>query len=186
MPGATEQTLSFAAVESQTGNRYRARLSNPCGDPFTTTAGLLTVTRASVGGVAFAASSAVCPGRETSISLSQPTGNIIDWESSLDGAVWNRIHTAANPLNTGVLTAATRYRAVVQNGSCPTALSTVAAVELNSPVDAESFGNQSVCAGESVSFTTRVRGGGPYEVLWKRGERFWGREANIGSRRLGT
>jgi len=78
----------------------------------------------------------VCAGINSgNLLLTGFAGNIKGWEYSIDGAI-NWIAAGANTSNTYTyqnLTTTTRFRAIVQNGICSAAYSSVATITVNSP-----------------------------------------------------
>ncbi|MGV3529586.1 MAG: beta strand repeat-containing protein [Flavisolibacter sp.] len=112
-------TVTFAYTEAPCPTRYA----------FTS----VTILSPSAGGTATAADPIICAGSSTSISLGGNTGTIQKWQSSTNGTTWNDIVSTVNPLNTGSLNATTYFRAVVKNGACAEANSSVATVTVNQP-----------------------------------------------------
>ncbi len=112
---------------------YRVQVQkNGCGSPafssgLTITAGSGTP---SVGGNV--SNMAYCGGSNSgTLSLTGNTGNITKWQSSVDnGIVWADIVNTTTSLSFSAVTATTLYRAVVQNGSCPTSNSNPGTVEI--------------------------------------------------------
>ncbi|MFH7003088.1 T9SS sorting signal type C domain-containing protein [Flavobacterium bizetiae] len=81
--------------------------------------------------------SSVCAGTNSTIfTLSGNRGNVIRWESSTDNftSVITPISNTTTTLTATDVTATTDYRAVVQNGSCATANSSVGTVVIKNPV----------------------------------------------------
>ena len=123
--------------------------------PCTPNSSSVTITddAASVGGTT-AGTNTVCSGSSNgNITLSGQLGNILRWESSIDnGTSWQTIAntTATQPyLN---LTQTTQYRAVVQNGICAFANSTVTIITVNQPAIAANAGtNQEIC--NAITYT---------------------------------
>lgn len=93
----------------------------------------------------------VCSGSNAgALTLSGHTGNVLRWEYSIDGGTtWLTISNTTASQNYNNLTDPTRYRAVVQNGTCATATSAVHSIS----VDPASVGGTvtpataSVCSG---------------------------------------
>lgn len=151
--GATGTTLTVSGLKStMNGNQYRAvfTTSSTCNsvnsDPAT-----LTVNPTSVGGTASAAASPICLGSGTMVSLQANTytGSIVKWEFATNGT-WSEISNSADQtsINTGNLTATTRYRAVVKSGSCPAVNSNEVTVTVDPPTQAGAVsGGTTVCSG---------------------------------------
>jgi hypothetical protein len=137
--GTTGPALTNSAVALEdarvTTNGYLCVVSGTCSPATNSTQVALTVNPPSVGGTASPAAPNVCMGTGTTIGLSGQVGTIIGWESSTDNftVTTNEIVSTDNPLDTGALTVATWFRAVVQSGSCASALSTAAQVSVDLP-----------------------------------------------------
>ncbi|RZK55090.1 MAG: PKD domain-containing protein, partial [Pedobacter sp.] len=93
---------------------------------------VVTINLPSNGGTT-AGSTSVCAGNSNGqITLSGQTGSVVRWESSTDNfATATIINTTQANINYTNLTTTTQYRAVVKNGSCGEAISTVATVTVN-------------------------------------------------------
>ncbi|TCC93372.1 PKD domain-containing protein [Pedobacter frigiditerrae] len=78
-------------------------------------------------------STAVCAGNSNGqITVSGQVGSIVRWESSTDNFVTTTIiNTTLPTINYTNLSTTTQYRAIVKNGSCGEAISTVATVTVN-------------------------------------------------------
>jgi len=88
----------------------------------------------SVGGTITGPSSVCLSGNSGNLTLSGHTGNVLRWEYSTDGGfTWINITntTTTQPYNN--LTVATQYRAVVQNGGCTSAFSSVLSIAIDNP-----------------------------------------------------
>lgn len=95
----------------------------------TTTTLAITVDPVSVGGTV-AGGTTICSNSNSGLlTLTGFTGNIINWESAVSPfSTWTTIPNTTNSYTSGPLTATTRFRAVVKNGSCnptPSAATTV-------------------------------------------------------------
>ena len=85
----------------------------------------------SVAGSASAASTTICEGSSTILTLTGNTGTI-QWQSSTDGISFNNITGATTATyNTGNLTATAYYQAVVTSGVCSSATSGVVTVTVS-------------------------------------------------------
>ncbi len=112
---------------------------------------------------------AVCAGtNSTVLTLTGQLGVVQRWESSPDGSTWATASTSSATTYTATnLTTTTHYRAVVKNGGCGEANSTIATITVNPipvPVITPS-GPTTFCAGGSVNLT--ASGGTSY--LWSPG-----------------
>ncbi|GAB3194535.1 hypothetical protein GCM10027293_03000 [Pontibacter aydingkolensis] len=79
----------------------------------------VTVSPTTVAGTLTTSAIEVCSGNNSgTVMLSGNTGNVVNWESSLDGTNWTTITSTATSIPFENLTATTSYRAVVQSGTC--------------------------------------------------------------------
>ncbi len=118
----------------------------------------VTINPASVGGTASVTPGTVCSGNSATLSLSGQTGDIEEWQYTTDdGDTWNSIPSSAgqNPMVTGPLTNTTYFQALVSNGGCSPAYSSVVGVMVN-PVSVGGTVTataSSVCGGSSTLLT---------------------------------
>jgi len=110
----------------------------------------------SVGG-SVAGSTSVCSGTNSAtLTLSGQTGNVIKWQSSIDN--WTTpvdITNTTTSLTATNLTSTTKYRAVVQNGSCTNANSSDATITVSTAsVGGSISGGSTVCGGTNSTTLT--------------------------------
>ena len=124
--GATTAAINVTA----TGN-YSVTVtgSNGCTD-FTSQA--VTVYPATAGGSVSGTTTTCSGSNSTVLTLTGNTGNVLKWQSSVNGTSWTDIANTTTTLTAVNLTQTTYYRAQVQSGTCSsawsgTALITVAA-----------------------------------------------------------
>ena len=167
---ANTNTTYTATNLSQT-RQYRAVVKS--GSCLSVNSGVATVTvvASSVGGTV-GTSTSVCYGiNSTTLNLSGHTGSVVRWESSINGGVtWLPIANITSSLTATNLTQTTRYRAVVQSGSCPTANSTAAIITVYSDLNAGTIGSdQNVCENVVPTITETPASGstGVYTYLWQ-------------------
>ena len=149
-PSPTGGTVSGRAASTGNSTSISGTLSTTSGTPqvvtYTVTATkgsctstfklLVTVYPTTIAGTV-AGNSSVCAGtNSTPFTLSGNRGNVIRWESSTDNftSVITPISNTTTTLTATDVTATTYYRAVVQNGSCATANSSVGTVLIKNPV----------------------------------------------------
>jgi PKD repeat protein len=145
---------------------FRWTISGTAPCPQTTSDVTITVDLLSNGGTA-GGSTSVCAGNNSgNITLSGQVGNVLRWESSTDGFVTTTtIAATTTSIPYQNLSTTTQYRAVVQNGSCGSALSTVATVTVNQGAVAANAGlDQSLC--NLTSTTLAGNSPGPNTGLW--------------------
>jgi gliding motility-associated-like protein len=135
--GAT--SASYTPVSTTASSLYYyCMVTGTCSSVNSNLSGLITVNAIAVGGTATAATSSVCSGTTTTLSLTGHAGNTIQWETSSDGTTgWNNATggsgattaTYTTPTVTGLL----YYRAKITSSSPCTgsSYSTVASVSLN-------------------------------------------------------
>ncbi|WP_140486328.1 T9SS sorting signal type C domain-containing protein [Flavobacterium sp. GSA192] len=130
-------TATYTPTQTLTQTTYyRRQVKDVTCDTYTSSSNVWTVivNPVSFGGTV-SASTAVCSGtNSTTLTLSGNTGNVVRWESSLDNFATAGI-TIVNTTSTLTVTnlnTTTTYRAVVQSGSCSTAISTIATINVTS------------------------------------------------------
>ncbi|MBL7889909.1 MAG: hypothetical protein JNL24_10165, partial [Bacteroidia bacterium] len=118
----------------------------------------ITVDVPSVGG-SVSASSNICFGTNAgTLTLSGHTGNVIRWESSIDGGInWSPIANTTTTHSYANLTLTTIFRAVVQNGTCSTANSSTATLTVD-PVSVGGTlnGGTTACGGSNSGTLTLI------------------------------
>ncbi len=113
----------------------------------------------------------ICIGAAASnLTLSGYTGDIIRWESSINGgSSWQTIAHTSDTYNPGEPTQTTQYRAVVQSGTCATANSNAVTITVNPLPDAAisvTNGTTTFCSGGSVTLSNN--NGSSYQ--WKKND----------------
>lgn len=106
-----------------------------------------------------------------SLRLAGRTGDIVRWESSINGTTWLTVANTNQQLLIDDLTITTHYRTVVKSGVCPQKFSEPFEVTVN-PLPQPAFTTVAVCEGEVMSFTnaTTIPSGGIASVLWEFGD----------------
>lgn len=112
----TTNTLTPGAITETT--QFRAVVRNGSCASTLSSIETITVTSGTVAGT-IGGTAQVCSGTSTTLTLSGHSGSVVRWESSVSPFTsWTTIANTTTTLNTGAITAETRYRAVVQNGTC--------------------------------------------------------------------
>ena len=151
----TTASLNYNNITATTS--YRAVVQSGVCAAVGSGSATITVNPVSVGGTVNA-STAVCSGSNSgTLTLSGHTGNVMGWESSLDGFA-----TAGTPIaNTTTsiaynnLTATTSYRAIVRSGICASATATFATVTVNPvSVGGAVASGATVCSGNNLGTLT--------------------------------
>jgi len=134
IPGATASTYSFTAVAGDNGKQFRCIGTSSCGSG-TSNAATLTITTLSQGGNITPASTLACAGNNsTTLTLAGSIGNVIRWESSIDGGTtWVNIANTTTTYTAVNITQTTMYRALVQSSGCSAAYSATATVNFLTP-----------------------------------------------------
>jgi hypothetical protein len=147
----TSNTLNFINLTRNT--TYRAVVRNtPCNEIYSTP---ITVTVApNVSGGVLNGGGTVCSGANGSLTLSGANGTLVRWESTTDCQNFSPITGTPSVLTYANLTQTTCYRALVQNGSCGTAYSTIAQVTVSSGNTGVLSQDATVCAGSNTGTLT--------------------------------
>lgn len=163
----TQANLSVAGTYTFTATTALAGDVNPTNDAFT---GYTVVNTApSVGGTIAGGTNVCLSGNSGVLTLSGHTGSVLRWEYSTDGgSTWINISNTTTSQAYLNLTVPTLYRAVVQNGSCATANSSVASMTIDQPsVGGTLNSSATVCTG-SNSGTLTLTGKTGSVVRWER------------------
>ncbi|MBI3509963.1 MAG: gliding motility-associated C-terminal domain-containing protein [Bacteroidetes bacterium] len=109
----------------------------------------VTNTAPSVGGTVSGGTNVCISGNAGTLTLAGNTGSVLRWEYSTDGgATWINISNTTTSQSYLNLVVPTLYRAVVQNGACATANSTIASMTIdNASVGGTLSSNATVCTG---------------------------------------
>lgn len=120
----------------------------------------------------------VCSGSSGDITLSGYTGNILYWETSLDGVSnWIQVANTTNTFHYTNLTVKTWFRAVVQSGNCSTATSLSLPVNVLAPVSNNTVNVNNtaastieICNGDTpakLTGSTPLGGDGTFTYQWQ-------------------
>lgn len=161
--GAITPSTSTAGTYTVT---YTMAATGGCSVQTATTS--VTINPLSVGGTTAAASTAICTGSSTTITVSDYTGTI-QWQQSADGSTgWANVSggsggTTATYTTPNLITT-TYYRAVVTSGVCSSSNSTSASVTVAAqpiaPAITKSPSDASVCSGQTLTVTITAGSGG--------------------------
>ena len=160
--GATAATYSFTAVAGDNGNRFRANVTSACPQVATSNSATLTITTFSAGGNITPASSNACAGtNSTALTLAGHIGNILQWESSVNGGVtWTVIANTTTTLTATNITQTTQYRALVQSSGCSAAYSSIATINFVAagvgPLTIVTDNGTTLCAGDPTLLTVTL------------------------------
>jgi PKD repeat protein len=165
----SDPTKSNATVTGMIpGNTYQFTWTVTPGAPCTPNSSTVTITddKPTVGGTT-SSDATVCAGSNgATITLTGQLGNILRWETSTDnGASWQAIVNTSTTQQYVNLIQTTQYRAVVQNGVCNFAYSSVTTITVNQAVPlANAGGNQQLCG--ATSFTLQGNNPAPFTGIW--------------------
>jgi gliding motility-associated-like protein len=149
----TNAFTSYTGTNLTTSLYFRAVVQSGTAPVEYSSPAFIDVTSQSIGGT-LSTSTSICRG-ETSglLTLSGFNGTIIRWEQSdNNGATWSTISNTSNSYTSGSLNTTTQYRAIVQNGVCNEAPSSVVTITVKSTPVVTDIPNQEVCFGETRTF----------------------------------
>jgi hypothetical protein len=129
---------------------------------------ILTITGSCVTtGGSITANATVCAGSNSgTLTLSGHTGNVLRWESSIDDFVnATPIANTTTSYNYSNLTQTTKFRAVVQDGSCLSANSLPATITINT-ISVMASNTGSYFIGQTIQLIATVGGGTPPTYSW--------------------
>jgi len=132
----------------------------------------MTVSNPTIKG-AVSGGGSICSGSSAPLlTLSGYTGSVIRWESANSPYTsWSNINNTVSTFSPGVLTQSTAFRAVVQNGSCPSANADSSLVTVTpGPTGGTVSGSAVVCqGGTSPTLTLSGQSGGSV-IRWEYSE----------------
>jgi ubiquitin len=149
-------TTTLTATDLSATTKYRAVVKSGLCSTANSSVATVSVVPASVGG-SVSGSATFCAGiNSATLTLSGYTGNILKWQKSTDNWVTTvDIENTTTSLEASNLATTTKYRAVVQNGECSAANSSVATVTVTPPsVGGSISGSGSVCSGTNSTTLT--------------------------------
>jgi hypothetical protein len=147
--------------------KYRAVVQNGTCTEANSSPATITVSNGTVAG-SVTADATVCTGSNSgTLTLSGHTGSILRWESSVDNFVTivtiANITTTQNYLN---ITQTTKYRAVVQNGTCTEANSSPATITVLAPATPVATGATMTLGDPPVTLTATGCTGSEFVLKW--------------------
>ncbi|HET6224860.1 MAG TPA: gliding motility-associated C-terminal domain-containing protein [Bacteroidia bacterium] len=147
----TSDSLVYSNLTQST--LYRAIVQNGSCTIDTSVAVKIYVYPTSVGGNISAGSSGACEGSNGgTLTLTNYFGSILRWESSIDGGTtWTAIANTLPTYTYSNIPKTTSYRAIVQNGNCTQAISTITTISLI-PSPVALFTADTVCEGTTTVF----------------------------------
>ena len=161
---ATSYTSEVLAETTQ----FRAIIQSGSCTPANSGSTTVTVDPPSVGGSVMGGTS-TCNGSTSGLlTLSGHTGTVLKWQSSVSPfSVWDDINNQITTYTSGALTETTKFRAVVQSGSCASASSGSTTVTVDPPsVGGNVTGGTTICSG-STSGLLDLSGHSGTVVKWQ-------------------
>jgi len=111
-------TLSYFNLTTKT--LFRANIQSGNCPNKKSSAAVITTTSPSIGGTVSGTDTVCSDSNSGTLILSGYTGNIIRWQYSTNGGIsWSNISNTTSLENYSNISGTTNYRAVVQNGTCP-------------------------------------------------------------------
>jgi hypothetical protein len=163
----TTSTLTVGILTENTC--YRARVSrgvcpSVVSNVFTATIDLPTIAGTITG------TSSLCSGGASDLTLSGHRGTILRWESAPTNQFLtvSTINNNTTTYNTGNLTQTTCYRAVVQNGVCPSANSPAFCVQVDQPPVVGSINQPNVTLCQGIPVCNIVLSNASGTITWER------------------
>ncbi|MCX6180445.1 MAG: T9SS type A sorting domain-containing protein [Bacteroidetes bacterium] len=160
---------TFVSPVLNAGTTYYASYSDQCGQLSPRTAGVVTVNPATVAGI-LNSDLTVCPGSNSgTLNLVNFVGSIKRWESSTDNfTTVTSIANTSNLYNYSNITKTTKFRVVVQAGTCSVLTSNVVTITVDPTVAVGGTiaGSATVCA-SSNSGTLTLSGYTGAIVWWE-------------------
>lgn len=169
-PGEGDFTLTGFTTVGTRNITITKLTSGACFANITSTNVASIITSAITSGGTVGGGTAVCNGSTSgTLSLTGNNGSVLSWESSVSPfTTWIPITNTATTYVSGPLPETTKFRAVVQNGTCTVARSIETTVVVNPLPQGSLTGNGPFCAGGSPQLLfTATAGTGPYTVIYK-------------------
>ncbi|MCX6231013.1 MAG: T9SS type A sorting domain-containing protein [Bacteroidetes bacterium] len=152
--GETNASLLTANLTSQIKYRAVVNNANCLGD--TSSIATVNIDQPNVGGNLSSDTSFCSTTNSRLLTLTANVGNIVRWESSINGgAIWTPISNTVNTYTANNVAVTTKFRVVVQTGSCPATNSSVVTITINTPPTATitGFTNPTVCGAANGTAT---------------------------------
>ncbi|MCF8407136.1 MAG: tandem-95 repeat protein, partial [Chitinophagaceae bacterium] len=158
--GTRSITVNLASNASSGTMSVRAK--NACGYSNTSSRQFTVLaSQPSVGGSISPSNVALSCPQSNTLTLSGVTGTVTQWESSTDGGFsWSEVSSSAGLISLSVSpSTSTFYRAVLTNGSCPSAVSSNSLINVKSPpnIVTQPF-DKSICSGTATTFSVVASG----------------------------
>ena len=149
-PITNTSNIYTSGVLTQT-TQFRAVVQNGSCANATSSSTTVTVNSVSVGGT-ISGSTSICSGNTGgTLTLSGQNGSILRWEKTTSPfTTWTVIANTTDSLITGNITDSTKYRAIVQNGNCAAATSSIASINVvPSTIAGTVNGPSTLCTGSN-------------------------------------
>ena len=121
--GFTSSLQNPTGVTQTVATVYNVTYTNAFGCSASASTSSVGITPTTVGG-SVSGTATICSGTSADLTLSGHVGNVVRWESAVSPfTTWTPIANTTATHNTGALTQETKFRAVVQSGTCSEATS---------------------------------------------------------------
>jgi gliding motility-associated-like protein len=150
---SNSSTVNFTNVTQSFSVRVIVMQDGSCPNEATGPGIPVTVSTPTVPGITASDATVCTNANSATINLTGQTGSVIRWETSINnGTSWSTVANTSTSINYLNLTTSTWYRAVVQSGFCPQAISTISKITVVPTVTPSNAGtDQSLCALTTVT-----------------------------------
>jgi uncharacterized repeat protein (TIGR01451 family) len=163
LTGQTYRSLTLGPLSTEDAGTYSVVVSGACGDPATASARLTVNTPTSADGPV---SQTVCPGAALSLSTAAHGTGPFSYQWIKDGKPLPGATTSSWSIpNATVLDEGTYVVTIA--GTC-NAVTNTATLTVNPPTTATPLADQTLCFGDTATFSTTPAGTGPFTFIWKK------------------
>lgn len=151
-PTINNNSNTYSYNNLNTTTWYRAVVQNGICNAINSNYVTVTVSPQSIAG-SVSSDATVCANANSGIlSLTGNTGNILNWESSIDnGTSWTTIHQSGNQYTYTNLDNSTQFRAIIQSGSCPSVTTNAASINVLQPVTPANAGADQILCNNNIA-----------------------------------
>lgn len=165
---STAGLTSYSYLNLINTSLYRVRVKSGQCSSSNSTPVTITVVAASDGGTIASDVTECYNSNNDTLLLSGESGTILNWESSVDGGVsWSAIANVSNQEIYSNLTQTTKYRAVVQAGTCAADYSSIVTVTVDTLSDGGTVSAPATHCSGTNSGTLNLAGNTGSVVLWE-------------------
>ncbi len=164
----TFNTLTVQNLNSTTLYKAIVQKGTQCSIDSTNSV-LITVNTKTIGGEIYPSLLPICVGQNqnTTLQLQNARGDVLNWQYSYDSIVWNNVTppNTSNSYDVVGISSTIKYRAIVQNGVCPSDTSKVSSINFyNTPFPVASIfpDSSTICFGTAATLNANVTIGSNY------------------------